>query len=152
MRPTVFDARRPHCTEEWTGTRWCLTMYTGRSLKSTSRSLRTSLRSFGFPITPDKFQETEGDEKRLPKRSKRRTLWKNAKRMSALATWSVLAASSMATTDATMALGLRPCLSLAESKRPSRRLPPTTTSSSPSRRRTSLTVMAWIWLRRRLEL
>ena len=97
-KPTVFDARKPHCTEDWSGTRWCLTMYTGRSLQNASNSLKQSLKSFGFPVAQDKPEQDHNQTVRTPKRSARRTLWRNAKRVSALATWSILAASSMSTT------------------------------------------------------
>ena len=96
--PTVFDARKPHCTEDWSGTRWCLTMYTGRSLQNASNSLKQSLKSFGFPVAQDKPEQDHNQTARTPQRSARRTLWRNAKRVSALATWSILAASSMSTT------------------------------------------------------
>ena len=93
-----FDARLPRCTEEWTGTRWCLTMYTGRSLPSATQQLRNSLRSHGFPLARKNGKTERQVDDNRPKRGLRRSLWKNAKRMSALATWSILAATSMAST------------------------------------------------------
>ena len=91
---TTIDAKLPHKTMPWKGTRWCLSVYTGRSLPYIGQGLRQKLLQFNFPVNDLRKRRPLYEQHQKPKKSIRRGLWKNAKRVSYLATWSILAAMS----------------------------------------------------------
>ncbi|CAE7833210.1 GIP [Symbiodinium necroappetens] len=91
---TIIDAKLPHRTMPWEGTRWCLSAYTRRSLPYISQGLRRKLVQFNFPVNDLRKHRPLHEQHQMPKKSIRRGLWRNAKRVSCLATWSILAAMS----------------------------------------------------------
>ena len=91
---TIIDAKLPHKTMPWKGTRWCLSVYTGRSLPYIDQGMRQKLLQFNFPVNDLRRRRPLYEQHQKPKKSIRRGLWKNAKRVSYLATWSILAAMS----------------------------------------------------------
>ena len=85
----ALDPKRPHATQPWTGDRWVLTFYTTRNILKADWTLKERLRSLRFPL---KGISAEADHR--PKKSIRGQLGRMAKRLGALATWTVLAAST----------------------------------------------------------
>ena len=97
----VFDPKRRHGVEQWSGDRATITAYTTRGVGHLSRQERDLLRSFGFPIGQDAgANQPPADEphhvehRQRPEKSVRRTLWKSAQRASAMFTIGLTAASS----------------------------------------------------------
>ncbi|CAE7239737.1 GIP, partial [Symbiodinium necroappetens] len=94
-----FNPKRLHATQAWSGSRWCLTFFASRGITMLARRERDLLQQLGFGLpdrrcTPPLLQ---GDDKtrttsRPPKRSARKLIQKTAKRLSTLATWTILAA------------------------------------------------------------
>ena len=99
-----FNPKRLHATQAWSGTRWCLTFFASRGVTKLARRERDLLQQLGFGL-PDRRRTPplqQGDKRartdhRPTKRSARKFLQKSAKRLSALATWTILAAMSYTT-------------------------------------------------------
>ncbi|CAE7724502.1 GIP [Symbiodinium sp. CCMP2592] len=92
-RPYFFDSKVKHATQPWSGDRWCLTCFTTRGFKEATTQQCDQLRALRFPLR--KLQRLRAVlEKNRPKKSSRRKLWQNVKRMAALATWSSMATAS----------------------------------------------------------
>ena len=95
-----FDPKMKHATQPWSGTRWCLTYFASRGLPNIDRPGRDLLRRLGMtlpdlrkrPPLHDHHPRAVGGKP--AKRSDRRMLMKNLKRLGALATWTVLAAGT----------------------------------------------------------
>ena len=94
-----FNPKKLHATQAWSGTRWCLTFFASRGVTMLARRERDLLQQLGFGLpdrrrTPPLLQEDNKTRttSRPPKRSARKLIQKTAKRLSALATWTILAA------------------------------------------------------------
>ena len=49
-KPFVSDPKKKHATQPWTGTRWCLSCYTARSVNKMDGAMKMSLETLGFPL------------------------------------------------------------------------------------------------------
>ena len=96
-KPYALDPFRQHATQPWSGTRWVLSAYPTRGVPHTPVHLQEQLRHLGFPRRGLPFPKEEDagnvNVSAKPKKSTRRTLWKNAKRIAALTTWCATAAT-----------------------------------------------------------
>ncbi|CAE7487299.1 RE1 [Symbiodinium sp. CCMP2592] len=83
-----FDPRRQHGPEVWKGDRWTISAYTTRSIGGRSEKEARILGQLGFnlPRRSKAKQTTPARAGRLPKKSQRRSMWKQAGSLSALFT------------------------------------------------------------------
>ncbi|CAE7254046.1 GIP [Symbiodinium natans] len=86
--PVAFDARKKHATQEWEGTRWCLACFTTRSFKDLDRGDEELLLGMSFPVRGRTQAKAKKEEAR-PNKGLRKKLWRSARRLATLATWSV---------------------------------------------------------------
>ncbi|CAE6922017.1 RE2 [Symbiodinium sp. CCMP2592] len=97
-RIVSFDPKIRHATQPWSGTRWCLTFFASRGIAALDRNGRELLRRLGM-VLPDLRKRPPLLDDRPPagrpaKRSARKLIHRTSKRLGALATWSIMAASS----------------------------------------------------------
>ena len=101
LRGTVhqFDGRKKHATEAWTGDRWCLTCFVTRGFRNLKADDKDRLRALRFPLRHALHGDRKDHDLRetgRPRKSDRRKLWRTAKRLVALATWSAMVTSTYA--------------------------------------------------------
>ena len=97
-KPYFFDSKIKHATQPWSGDRWCLTCFTTRGFAEATTEQCDQLRALRFPLKGIQ-RLCKGLDGARPKKSTRRRLWQNAKRMVALATWSSMATASFLLPD-----------------------------------------------------
>ncbi|CAE7621529.1 GIP [Symbiodinium sp. CCMP2592] len=96
-----FDARGQHATQPWKGDRWCLTCFVTRGYRNIRQEDKDRLRAMKFPLRHALHEVKERNHLNYdnrPKKSERRRLWRTAKRLVALATWSTFVTSTCTTT------------------------------------------------------
>ena len=90
-----FSPKTRHAVEQWTGTRCSIVAYTTRGIGELSRPERDVLRSGGFRLGRSEGSEAwEKEHQTRPKKSMRRSLWKGARRASAMLALGMTTATS----------------------------------------------------------
>ncbi|CAE7263747.1 GIP, partial [Symbiodinium natans] len=104
MNPYSFDGKVRHATQPWVGERWTLSCFTTRGFAKSSVGLRDELRDLRFPLRglPLPGDASQGDAHSFPRtdrprKSTRKSLWKNVTRLVALTSWCSAAAFNWST-------------------------------------------------------
>ena len=104
MNPYSFDGKVRHATQPWVGERWTLSCFTTRGFAKSSVGLRDELRDLRFPLRglPLPGDASQGDAHSFPRtdrprKSTRKSLWKNVTRLVALTSWCSTAAFNWST-------------------------------------------------------
>ncbi|CAE7838363.1 RE2 [Symbiodinium sp. CCMP2592] len=90
-----FDPKTPHATGDFSGERWCMSLYTSRSISETDQTETTRLIEYGFPLPQQVPPVPQGEFIKSIKKSKKRGLWRQAKRLAALTAWCTTAGFSL---------------------------------------------------------
>ncbi|CAE7351286.1 MAL3P3.6 [Symbiodinium sp. CCMP2592] len=59
--PHMFNPQVPHATHDWTGERWCLSMYTVRKADQVDEDTKKALKKLRFPLSSRGTSRTLGD-------------------------------------------------------------------------------------------
>ena len=97
-KPFVFDPKRRHATEPWSGNRWCISCFSTRGIAHADQEERDELRGLGFPLRGlDNILTTKPSDyvpANRPAKSVRKGMWKAAKRLVAMTALCTAAAAS----------------------------------------------------------
>ena len=90
-----FSPKARHAVEQWSGVRCSIVAYTTRGIGEITRQERDVLRSAGFPLgRTEGSEDWEREHCARPKKSVRRSLWKGARRASAMIALGMTASTS----------------------------------------------------------
>ena len=97
-KPFVFDPKRRHATEPWSGNRWCISCFSTHGIAHADQEERDELRGLGFPLRGlDNILATKPSDyvpANRPAKSVRKGMWKAAKRLVAMTALCTAAAAS----------------------------------------------------------